>query len=156
MKIYAHRANLSGSCSGDNRPESIRACLDRGVGVEIDVRGVKGEIWLGHDRPQWKADIALLANDRVICHAKNLEAVTILRSLPTSFFCLEKDEFALCSNGLIWANYGCVPTAVSIMCSPELVGAPESIERFYARIVSAYGVCTDHPLTYVDLLGNGA
>lgn len=156
MRIYAHRANLNGPGSGDNRPESIRACLERGLGVEVDVVGVNGELWLGHDRPEWKAEVELLTNSGVMCHAKNVAAAVILRALPVGFFCLDKDEFCLCSNGLIWANYGCAPTAVSIMCSPELVGSPETIERFYSRVASAHGVCTDHPLAYVNLLGNDA
>jgi len=156
VKILAHRANLNGPGSGDNRPESIRACLERGVGVEVDVLGVNGELWFGHDRPERRADVELLARAGVMCHAKDIQAASILRSLPVSFFCLGRDEFALCSNGLIWSNYGCMPTAASIMCSPELVGAPESIEEFYPRVATAYGVCTDHPLTYVKLLGREA
>ena len=152
MKIYAHRGNLRGPESGENALDGIEACLDSGVGVELDVWGLDEEIWVGHDRPGWKIETKVLENNSVICHAKNVEAVMILSRLSTTYFSIDRDPFSLCSNGLIWANYGCSPTPVSIMCSPELVMAVEGIEEFYERISNSYGVCSDYPLLYQQLV----
>jgi len=152
VRLYAHRANLTGPGTGENKPESIRECLERGLGVEVDIWDHGGELWSGHERPQWKIDLQLLSHPGVICHAKHVTAAVALRSTTVSFFCLERDEFALCSNGLIWANYGCVPTAASIMCSPELVGETEPIEHFHTRVTEAHGICTDYPLRYLELI----
>lgn len=151
MKVYAHRANLLGPGTGENRPDAIHRCLTRGINVEVDVWGVGREMWLGHDRPEWRVEQDLLENPSIMCHAKNVEAVQILRKRQGNFFCLERDMFSLCSNGLIWTNYGGPSTPLSIVCSPELVGAAESLERFVARLSNAYGICTDYPLDCLDL-----
>ncbi len=156
MKVYAHRANLDGPGTGDNRREAIQECLRSGIGVEVDVWGIEGELWVGHDEPAWKLSDDLASSPDVMCHAKNVEAVTVLRNKAAQFFCLDRDLFALCSNGLIWANYGCEPTPWSVMCSPELVGAPESIEQFWPRVARAYGVCTDFPRRYRELQSRAA
>lgn len=151
MKIYAHRANLNGPGSGENTQAAIEECLKQGFCVEIDVRGINKEIWVGHDKPLWKANHLFLKKPGLICHAKNIEAAVLLHEIGADFFCLEKDTYALCSNGLLWTNYGTSPTPFSIMCSPELVEAPEMLEDFFPRIIGCYGVCTDYPLRYLAL-----
>lgn len=154
IKLYAHRANLNGPGTGENRPEAIEECLKRGFGVEVDIFGFNGGLWMGHSHPEWKTTPGFLERNGVICHAKNIEAAALLLSRTSvNFFCLEQDAFALCSNGLIWANYGSVPNSLSIMCSPELVEAPENIETFYERVKGCHGICTDYPHKY-QVLGN--
>lgn len=153
MKLYAHRANLKGPGTGDSKLEAVLDCLRLGISVEIDVRAKQGEIWVGHSEPEWKASPELLKNKLVMSHAKDIAVVSLLAQIQANFFCLEQDMFALCSNGLIWTNYGTNPTSLSIMCSPELVGAPENIKEFYKRISGqCYGVCTDYPLDYQRFL----
>ena len=152
MKIFVHRANLNGPGTGDNRLEAIEACLEKGFGVEMDLLGVNGQLWIGHDEPAWKIEPELLKHEGVICHAKNIEAAILLSRTGANFFCLDRDDFALCSNGWLWTNYGSQPTPLSIMCSPELVGASENIEEFYARIKGCHGICTDYPLNYELLI----
>ena len=52
MKIIAHRANLNGpNLNDENQISSINKCIDLGFDVEIDVRLVKGKLYLGHDNP---------------------------------------------------------------------------------------------------------
>lgn len=153
VKLFAHRANLDGPASGENRPEAIVACLEQGIGVEIDCWGMEGSCWVGHGRPQYRVEPRLLIDPRVICHAKNVDVVPLLLQLPAVVFCLDHDPFALCSNGLIWTNYGGGVTAQSIMCSPELVGVGETITTFYSRVgTQCYGICTDYPLKYREIM----
>ena len=53
MKIIAHRANINGpSIKKENLKSSIKDCLDLGFDVEIDIRSIKGKLYLGHDNPQ--------------------------------------------------------------------------------------------------------
>ena len=58
MKIISHRGNLNGVDSkNENKPETIVKALDLGFDVEIDIRVINGEIYLGHDEPQYKIDL---------------------------------------------------------------------------------------------------
>ena len=153
LKLYAHRANVSGPGSGENRLDAVQECLRQGLGVEVDVWGEGDALLVGHEPGGWRAARGALEHPLIMCHAKNLEAVRTLQARGAQFFCLEQDAFALCSNGLIWANYGCAPSPSAIMCSPELVGAAERPEAFLDRVAVAYGICTDYPLHYLKQLG---
>jgi ribulose-bisphosphate carboxylase large chain len=161
VRIYAHRANLTGPGSGENSPDAIAAALRADLGVEIDVWASGGDISIGHDAGAARVDADLLRHPHVICHAKNVEALSALAEIDAVFFALDRDGYALCSDGRIWANYGTAPLASSIMCSPELVGADEDLEAFLARVNGCHGVCTDYPLRCRELVratrkGHGA
>ena len=55
MRIISHRGNIRGPVPGrENAPSYIDCALGNGYDVEIDVRVVNNEIWLGHDEPQYK------------------------------------------------------------------------------------------------------
>jgi hypothetical protein len=153
MKIFAHRANLAGPGSGENAPRAIQACLNRGFGVEVDVWAAGGALWLGHDRAADRVAPQLFESADVVAHAKNIEAMEALTAIGAVFFALDRDEFALCSDGRVWTNYGAAVVASSIVCSPELVGSREDLGCFYERVSGCVGVCTDFPERYQKLLG---
>jgi hypothetical protein len=48
------------SPSLENSPDYIDKAISLGFDVEVDVRLVEGEIWLGHDQPQYKVDLQFL------------------------------------------------------------------------------------------------
>ncbi|GAA3623169.1 hypothetical protein GCM10022419_131040 [Nonomuraea rosea] len=102
----------------------------------------------------WKCNPDDLRSMPILAHAKNIEAAAALASLEVPFFCLEHDQFALCSTGEIWTNYGAPSVTRSIVCSPELVGADETIAGFLARQNSVAGVCTDYPAVYRDMIAS--
>lgn len=155
VRLFAHRANLSGPATGENHPEAIQECLRRGFGVEIDLWNVDGACWVGHHGPEHRVDADLLKDDQVICHAKHIAVIPLLLQLGVTVFGLEEDQFALCSNGLIWTNYGCPSTPRSIVCSPELMGAIETRAQYYARMKACcYGICTDYPQEYRALMSD--
>ena len=57
MIVISHRGNIRGSISDkENRPSYIDCAIGNGYQVEIDVRTIDGELWLGHDEPQYKVD----------------------------------------------------------------------------------------------------
>ena len=53
MRIIAHRANLYGKeKEKENRIEQMELCIENGYDVEIDLRIINNEIYLGHDEPE--------------------------------------------------------------------------------------------------------
>ena len=76
MIFISHRGNTNGSNpEKENQPNYIAEAWEIGYEVEIDVWRI-GEKWfLGHDNPQYKVDLKFLQNERLLCHAKNLEAL---------------------------------------------------------------------------------
>jgi hypothetical protein len=151
VRILAHRANYDGPGSGENSRDALDACVSLGFEVELDI-WARGEVlWVGHDDPLWPCDPAHLRSIPVLAHAKNIEAAAALAASNVPFFCLDGDDFGMCSTGEIWTNYGAPAVASSIVCSPELVGADEPITAFLARHRHVAGVCTDHPIVYREL-----
>jgi len=56
MKIISHRGNVRGPIKDkENRPSYIDCALGNGYDVEIDLRVIGDELWLGHDEPQYKS-----------------------------------------------------------------------------------------------------
>ena len=152
MRILAHRANFDGPGSGENSREALDVCLEFGYEVELDVRAHADALWAGHDEPLWRCDPLHLRSIPILAHAKDIEAASALAAVGVPFFCLDGDPFGLCSTGEIWTNYGSPAVPSSIICSPELVGASESISTFLARQGDVAGVCTDYPSVYRELV----
>jgi hypothetical protein len=62
MNLIAHRGLFNGpNSSWENRPEQILLALKNGFDAEVDVRVIDGEIFLGHDRPDYKVDKDFMA-----------------------------------------------------------------------------------------------
>jgi hypothetical protein len=145
-RIIAHRANLNGpDPKNENSLESIQKCFDAGFDVEIDVwlRTDNGEIWLGHDKPQYHLkDTKLLLDPRVWCHAKNLEAAFILKAMDTHWFWHQEDDFALTSRGIFWTYPGKKLSSNSVAVMPELV-------KEDSALYLVHGICTDWPSRYI-------
>jgi hypothetical protein len=142
-KIIAHRGNLEGPSKQENSIQSIYKCFDLDLDVEIDVWWHKGSFWLGHDEPH-----TLLTTDRILrdqrlwCHAKNLEAAFHLRRIDAHYFWHQEDDFTLTSKGFFWTYPGKPLTENSIAVMPEWQIHEETFS-------SALGVCTDFPLRYI-------
>ncbi len=87
MIIISHRGNIRGPIPDkENRPSYIDCAIGNGYHVEIDIRSIDGELWLGHDFPQYKVDHNWLDKRRhyLWLHCKNLEAAKGM--LGISFF----------------------------------------------------------------------
>ena len=139
MLIISHRGNLSGPDTKiENLPKRI---VDVTVlyDCEIDV-WVKdnGSVYLGHDEPQYRVFDNFFENQRLWCHAKNLNALNYLIKLRTKCFYHNKDNYTLVSNGIIWAypnmyvNAGCIIV--------------DTTKKWRKHNYNCFGVCVDYIL----------
>jgi hypothetical protein len=71
--------------------------------VEVDVWLKDGKFYLGHDEPKYKVDESFLENFRIICHAKNVEALhKMLSNKEIHCFWHEGDYCTITSKGWVW------------------------------------------------------
>lgn len=139
MLIISHRGNISGrDLETENLPERI-IDVTESYDCEIDV-WVKdsGDIYLGHDEPQYRVFDNFFENQRLWCHAKNLNALNSLLKLKTKCFYHNVDDYTLVSNGVIWA-YPRKPINKSCVIV-------DTEENWRDRNYNCFGVCVDYIL----------
>jgi hypothetical protein len=145
MKIISHRGNIRGRVPGrENAPSYIDCALGNGYDVEIDVWSINGELWLGHDEPQYKIDHNWLDKRRnyLWLHCKNLEAAKECWAYHS--FCHSSDPFTYTSTGKIWLH-DLEQTFDDATIIPLLDW--EMVDSFKTHIKNEvpYGICTDYP-----------
>jgi hypothetical protein len=107
QKLIAHRGNTNGPNKElENRPEYIDKALDQGFDVEVDVWVIDNNIFLGHDTPDHPITSSFLTERRnkLWCHAKNLESMTVLKTLDMNAFFHDTDAYVYTTKGFIWAH----------------------------------------------------
>ena len=122
MRLIAHRGNMTGPSAQENHPDHIREALQAGFDVEVDVWLIDGDIWFGHDEPQYPAHITVL-NNRYWLHCKNIEALRFFGGIEineANVFWHESDDYTLTNKRFIWTNIGKDLTGRSIMVMPEV------------------------------------
>ena len=140
MKIISHRGNVRGPIpEKENRPSYIDCAIGNGYDVEIDLRIFDGELWLGHDVPQYKVEHSWLQprKEYLWIHCKDLAAAKECWEYQS--FCHMGDPYTYTSTGKIWLhdlsmkidNNVIIPLIDDIDYSP-MNGDP-------------YAICTDHP-----------
>lgn len=140
MKLIAHRGLINGpNPELENHPDMIKNVLHIGYDVEIDVRYIKGEWFLGHDEPTYKVDFDFFKHPGLWIHAKNLDALYVLTTSYLNFFWHQNDDFTLTNNGYIWTYPGKELTADSVCVMPEW-NDPE----FKNLPKDCYGICSDY------------
>ena len=105
MIEIAHRGNRTGrNLSKENHPEYIEAAIEEGFYVEIDVWYEGDNYYLGHDRADHLISENFLRNSKLICHAKNIEALHKMLAIRPKIHCFwhEGDYCSLTSKGWIW------------------------------------------------------
>jgi len=154
MLMIAHRGNLEGPRPNlENRTEYIQKALDAGFYVEIDVWVKNRVITLGHNEGVYPCQVEFLTNDKILCHAKNFEAIEFFNShKDIHWFWHDKDACTLTSKGWVWA-FPHNRIEGSILNQPEFNqkwNPEEAISqyRWYISNGSFLGVCSD----YVQLL----
>ena len=76
MILISHRGNINGKhVEDENSPNHINNAIEKGYSVEVDV-WYKNGFYLGHDNPTYKIDVNFLQQEKIWCHAKNLEALS--------------------------------------------------------------------------------
>ena len=154
MIVISHRGNLQGPDPlTENHPDAIDRAIDEGFDVEVDVRLMEGQWWLGHDQAQYDVSWQwlLTRRDRLWVHAKNLPALTHLNLLDRSpyhhhrtpnvhHFWHENDTLTLTSRGFIWAYPNLITPENAIAVMPEIA---------HGDLNRVLGVCTDFPRIYI-------
>lgn len=149
MILISHRGNVSGSIpEKENHPLYIQEALDRGFNVEVDIRYIDDEFWLGHDGPQYKIhfDWIWTRRSKLWVHCKDISSIVFFNVANTyspdnsvNYFWHDTDTVTLTSQGYLWAFPGNQPIVGSIAVMPEL-GNDD--------ISSAMGVCSDYILNF--------
>ena len=70
----------------ENDAKNLEHALKKGFDVEIDVWYHSNQWFLGHDEPQHLVKSDFLTNDKLWCHAKNLQALEQLLKLGAHCF----------------------------------------------------------------------
>tara|TARA_Y100001968_G_scaffold327716_1_gene373343 strand:+ start:563 stop:1045 length:483 start_codon:yes stop_codon:yes gene_type:complete len=150
MKIIAHRGNRDGkNGSRENSLESIMTCIENNYDVEIDIRYIGSEFYLGHDNGQYKVNIEdlLRVADYLWVHCKNIESLEELSKGNYkglfNYFWHEKDDYTLTSKGYIWCYPGAKLSPSSIYVMPEWVINRNDFNNLKALEIE--GICTDYP-----------
>jgi hypothetical protein len=145
MKIISHRGNIRGPVlDKENRPSYIDSAIGNGYDVEIDLRLVNNEIWLGHDEPQYKVEHNWIISRKqhLWIHCKNVEIAYYLKDYKNelNYFCHYSDSFTLTSTGHLWVHdLNGIINESSII---PLINK-ESVGRY--KQYNCYGICTDYP-----------
>ncbi len=150
MIIIAHRANIDDNTQHmqENNPEQITKCLNQGFDAEIDVWKIKDEMFLGHDKPQYKIEYNFLENKKLWCHAKNYEALMVMvHNHKINCFWHDTDKYTVTSRGFVWVypDVELPDNSVAVM--------PEKTNYSIKDLKKCYAVCTDKPYYYKTLLG---
>jgi hypothetical protein len=118
--LISHRGNLEGkNIDLENRPQYILQAIKAGYDVEIDVWFKNDSFFLGHDEPQYQIDDSFLMNNKLWCHAKNLEALRRMLQLGCHCFWHQNDDYTITSRGEIWVYPGKELSLESICVMPE-------------------------------------
>ena len=106
--LISHRGNIIGPDPRENSPQLILRTLQDGYFVEIDLWFDRENktLNLGHDYPQYNIDSEFLSNPKIICHAKNLDALEYCLNSNIHCFWHQEDDYTITSNGYIWAYPG--------------------------------------------------
>jgi len=140
--FIAHRGNTQGpNPEQENKPQYIIEALKNNFDVEIDVWLCKNNKWyLGHDKPQYAIDYSFLENEKLWCHAKNLEALSIMLQNPKIHcFWHQQDDYTITSKKFIWAYPGkkILPNSNTICVMPEW-------NDFQFNQNNIIGICSDY------------
>ncbi len=104
MIKVAHRGNTHGRQDHlENQPEYVMAAIADGYYCEVDVWETPEGLFLGHDKPQYLITNKFLKNEKLICHAKNIEALhRMLEDPEIHCFWHEGDACTITSRGFVW------------------------------------------------------
>lgn len=156
--IIAHRGNINGVKKEDeNQPFAIDRAISLGLDVEIDVWGMNGMLYLGHDEPSLQIDVNFLL-DRATwlwVHAKNSEGLAKLNNYPLNYFFHDKDSHTFTAQGYIWSrpnNY--IFCQKEILVLPEKVYGDEEYKDSELNREDFHGICTDFALDFSEIFNN--
>ena len=138
MKIISHRGNIRGPISEkENRPSYIDCAIGNGYDVEIDLRIIDGELWLGHDVPQYKVEHSWLQprKEYLWIHCKDLAAAK--ECCEYQSFCHTSDPYTYTTTGKVWLH------DLSMKVNDAIIPLIDDPIIYLAQ--KPYAICTDYP-----------
>lgn len=144
MIYYSHRGNINGKTELENQPSYIDQAIELGYDVEIDLRKIGSDLYLGHDYPQYLINEKWI-DDRcgsLLIHIKEPSVLSIAQHKRYwHYFCHYNDPFTITSQKLTWIHdLSIEPELDTIipLISKELVYSYDKLGFF--------GVCSDYIL----------
>ena len=142
MIFISHRGNLDGpNPERENKPEYIIEAVNLGFDVEVDVWFNDEGFFLGHDKAVYPTDYKFLMNEKLWCHAKNIQALIEMKKYAIHYFWHEYDNVTLTSKNYIWAY-------------PRLNNLPGTIavlpETSNGSVKGCKGICSDYIKNYKE------
>lgn len=143
MILISHRGNLKGpNLSIENKPEQIDLAIQSGLRVEVDLRVIENNFWLGHDTPDYlvSKDWILSRKDSLVIHSKNLNTSDFLAEFndTLNWFYHTDEDIVLTSKGWIWCYPGIyLSNGIAVI---------QNDSKFISKKVK--GICTDYPLLF--------
>ena len=143
MKIISHRGNINGPVpEKENRPSYIDSAIQLGYDVEIDLRIIDGDFWLGHDKPQYKIELTWmrLRKDNLWFHCKDINSALMLAELDRDFkyFCHSSEPYVCTSHKYLWIHD--LTGAINNKCIIPLLSKEDIINY---KNNKPYAICTD-------------
>lgn len=145
MILISHRGNIKGPNEvRENSPYYVMEALAIGFNVEIDFWVKDGNLYLGHDKPEYKINHVWLfeRGDKLWIHCKNTQALEWCNANKDCFnyFWHEQDTATITSKGYMWVYPGKQPVKKSIAVMPEI---------YEDDISLCMGVCSDYIQNYI-------
>lgn len=146
MIFIAHRGNINGSSSEENKPDHVMHAIKNGFHAEIDVWWIDNKFVLGHSYPQYEVDEQFLHNNKLWCHAKTLPTLNkLLQDKRIHCFYHNQDDCTLTSNQYIWTYPGKELTYRSIAVMPEFFQKTYDFSK-------GSGICSDFIKEYQEII----
>ena len=146
MIYISHRGLVNGADKDlENNPDQITHLNQKNINVEIDVRFYKNKFYLGHDEPIYEITKSFLQNDKLWCHAKNIDALHEMLKEGIHCFWHQEDDVTLTSKGYLWTYPGKQLTEKSICVLPEF-------EDKKSKVIlpkNVAGICSDFIVRFI-------
>lgn len=151
MKLISHRGNYNGILPDrENKPTYIDTMLSMNYDVEIDVRFIEGQFYLGHDTPDTfvSENWILARKNRLWFHCKDLYSAQQFYKMNCGiqYFCHTSDNYVLTSTGHIWVHD--LNLKLDETCIIPLLDE-KSITEHHTKNV--YAICTDFISIYKNI-----
>lgn len=141
MILIAHRGNTNGPMpTEENSPSYIEKAIVNGYDAEVDMWAMNGQLFLGHDNPQYKIskDFFIDLENSLWIHCKNDEAVDFCFDNQLHFFYHNIDRYTMTSHGFVWGY----PDSTPVATSKFIIVLPELTDNDIRNDV--YGICSDY------------
>lgn len=148
MKIISHRGNIKGiEVDKENRPSYIDSAIKLGYEVEVDIRFIDGDYWLGHDYNQYKINKTWmkLRKNYLWFHCKDIDSAINLSNSDFKFFCHVSDDYVLTNTGHLWVHN--LNKTINDRCIIPLLSLQDINEY---KNNTPYAICTDYVIECIN------